>query len=199
MFVLATLTTFSGFYSAAGGHFIVASSPALLHCLTACGQTIEKGAKTKHFSLGKINVSAPFSIDFAISKINGEGSGMRRSRYKADAPQRFGWTALPTLSPHGVWVGNANSLHRPNDILAHTVFAKPLPKPTPTLPYRCPCPHGFHLIVGPHHRIPIRNQDFIHVIGRRKRTFSVFDDIFVSNMRVCCEVCRAPFVLFLMF
>ena len=57
---------------------LVASSPALLHCLTACGQTMEKGAKTKYFSLGKINVSAPFSIDFALSKINGEGSGMRR-------------------------------------------------------------------------------------------------------------------------
>jgi hypothetical protein len=56
---------------------IVASSPALLHCLTASGQTMEKGAQTTIF-LRKINISAPFSIDFALSKIDGEGSGMRR-------------------------------------------------------------------------------------------------------------------------
>ncbi len=75
---------------------IVASSPALLHCLTASGQTMEKGANTTIF-LRKINVSAPFSIDFALSKINGEGSGMRRKN-KRQAASPLGYAERFPLS-----------------------------------------------------------------------------------------------------
>ncbi len=75
-------------FGAAGGHEFVASSPALLHGLTASGQAVEKGVVGGLRSLvfpflraltrRTHTVIAPFSNDFALSKINGEGPGMRR-------------------------------------------------------------------------------------------------------------------------